>query len=204
MIGKKFSLRGIEILLNKFISLDKKTKSELIKLKGKIIGIDIESIPIIIYFKINLEGYLELSSDIEDQPDATIKGGLLDLIKANDKTQSNDQLFSGRIRIEGDLEIAQSFSKILGNIDIDWEEELSKIVGDFGAVRITKGIKNAREEFLRFSEKSQKNISDYLTEESKLLPHRYEFESFQREIENFRDSVERLSAQIFIQEKSIE
>ena len=123
MIGKKFSLRGIEILLNKFISLDKKTKSELIKLKGKIIGIDIESIPIIIYFKINLEGYLELSSDIEDQPDATIKGGLLDLIKANDKTQSNDQLFSGRIRIEGDLEIAQSFSKILGNIDIDWEEE---------------------------------------------------------------------------------
>tara|TARA_Y100001935_G_scaffold255662_1_gene270852 strand:- start:34634 stop:35248 length:615 start_codon:yes stop_codon:yes gene_type:complete len=201
MNEKKFPLESIEKIINKFISLDNDALSGLKQIKDKVICIDIDSLPLAIFFKVNEEGYLELFSNIEESADAVIKGGILDLIKASDKNQGNERLFSGRIKIHGDLEIAQHFSKVFGKINIDWEEELSKVIGDFGAVQVSKGIKIAQKELARISVISQKNLSEYLTEEARLLPHRYEFESLQADIEKFRDSVERLSAQVFIKEK---
>jgi ubiquinone biosynthesis protein UbiJ len=53
----------------------------------------------------------------------------------------------------------------------------------------------------RIGRSARDNLSEYLTEEARLLPHRFEVEDFLGEVDVLRDDCERLAARISLLEK---
>lgn len=149
-----------------------------------------------LYFVPDERGLLQLLGELEGEPEALIEGSPLDLMRASDKRDGINQLFAGHVSMRGDTELAQRFSEALGGLHIDWEEQLSKLVGDVLAHQIGNGARQVQRESERLGGIWQQNLSEYLTEEARLLPHPLEIEDWLRDVETTRDDVERLIARV--------
>ena len=105
-------------------------------------------------------------------------------------------LFSGDVTIDGDVETGQAFKSILDEIDIDWEEQLSKLTGDVIAHQLGNAARHARKIFRHSRNTLQKDIDEYLHEELRVLPARIETENFSADVTRINMDTERLAARI--------
>ena len=100
------------------------------------------------------------------------------------------------IEMQGDAELAQEVSHLARNLRWDFEEDLSKVVGDIAAHRIA----SAARALARWGEdatlRMAQNAAEYWTEESPLIASRVKVQSFVRDVSDLRDAVERLDKRI--------
>jgi ubiquinone biosynthesis protein UbiJ len=100
------------------------------------------------------------------------------------------------IELEGDMELAQEISFIARNLDWDFEEDLSRAVGDVAAHRIAGGAramhKWSRDAALRMAQ----GAAEYWTEEARLIASRVKVEDFVAGVSQLRDAIERLEKRV--------
>ena len=198
---RDFALASIERSLNALIGLDPDATAKLAMLHGRTIRIDLKGADVVLDLVPGHDGRIRVAGSIEGEPDATLSGSPIDLLRASDRQDGYAQLFGGKVRIDGDTALAQRFSDALGGLDIDWEEQLSHLTGDIAAHEIGRGVRAAQRESRRLANSAGDNLSDYLTEEARLLPHRYEVDEFLDQVDTLRDDVERIEARIALLEK---
>jgi len=196
MSARELALEALEDLINRLVSLDPDAAQRLAQWHGRVIALALRGTGITFHFIPDQHGRLQLQGSYEGQPDCLIEGSPLDLMRASDKQQGPAQLFAGHVAISGDTELAHRFSEVLGNLEIDWEEQLSRYVGDVSAHELARFGRGARDQAQRTLDLAQQNLSEYLTEEVRLLPHRFEIEEWIRDVETLRDDVERLAARV--------
>lgn len=201
MTIRDLALQGLESSLNTLVALDQEACRRLARLHGRVIALELRGTGATLVFVPDHAGHLQLYGAWEGEPDATIEGSPIDLMRASDKQHGSAQLFAGHVRLHGDTELAHRFSEVLGGLHVDWEEELSRLVGDISAHEIAKVFRQARGEGQRLAGLGVQNLSEYLTEEAGLLPHRYAFEAWQEDVESTRDDLERLAARVTLLEK---
>lgn len=189
-------VEGIEQSINLLIQQDPKTQTRFARLHGSCVGIYLRGTGIKLFFTPDHGGSLQVASRREDAPDAAIEGSPVDLLRASDKQNSTSQLFAGHVQLHGDTALAQRFSQALADLSIDWEEHLSKWLGDAVAYAVAQRAKKAAGTVGEASSLGKTNLSEYLTEELRVLPHHFEVEAFISDLEKTRDDVERLSARI--------
>lgn len=187
---------SIERAVNALIKLDPDVMAELSGLHGKVVRIELDGLPIALNLAPGEDGRLQVLDELEHGPDATLAGSPFDLLKARDSEKGVAQLFAGRVRLDGDNAVAQRFSRALGRLDIDWEEQLAQLIGDIPAHEIGRAARKAKEQGERLQSRGSETLSDYLTEETRLLPHRFEVEAFLGDIDTLRDDTDRLEARI--------
>jgi ubiquinone biosynthesis protein UbiJ len=95
-------------------------------------------------------------------------------------------------RIEGNAEFASEVGFVLRNLRWDYEEDLSRWVGDIAAHRLaTQGRK-----FLRWQNKAghnlAENLSEYLVEERALLVSTNDLQSLSRDFQAFESQLDAL------------
>ncbi|MGV6826881.1 MAG: ubiquinone biosynthesis accessory factor UbiJ [bacterium] len=187
---------GLEQTIQALLALDPVARQQLAELHGRTIAIALRGIGLTLYFVPGENGNLQLLSTLEGEPDVTISGSPLSLMQATDTENSSTQLFAGDMQIEGDTELAHQFSRILGGLDIDWEEHLSRVVGDLAAHRIGLTARQVGETASRGIHQFEDNLAEYVTEEAELLPPRLMADEFLEAVDTLRDDVERLAARI--------
>jgi ubiquinone biosynthesis protein UbiJ len=192
----------LETLFNRYLAMDPETASLLGVLEGKCIGFDLSDPDILLYCRPRAKA-VSLSLECEQEPDCVIKGTVLHLLKMMRNDDPAQSLSSGEIEIIGDSRIAQDFSDILKNVEIDWEELVSKVTGDFAAHRIGNAARQAKSWFEETLEALRLDVSDYLREESGILPTATEIGFFMRQVDEFRNDVDRLEARIKRLEKRL-
>lgn len=202
MNDRNLSVRGLERAINALINLDPEVGEKLAALHGKVIGIVLSGTPITVYVVPDHDGRLQLLTQLEGEPDAMLEGSPFDLLRASDAQRGVDQLFAGRVSISGDTGVAQRFSRALAELDVDWEEQLAQLLGDIPAHEIGRAAQALRKESERLGESGRETLSDFLTEESRLLPHRFEVEDFLDDVDATRDDLERLAARVALLERS--
>jgi ubiquinone biosynthesis protein UbiJ len=107
-----------------------------------------------------------------------------------------ETLKAGELEIEGDAALGQRLQRILGNLDLDWEEPLARLFGDPLGHELGR---TARAVFAWHRQALQTfglNTAEYLQEEARLLPVRYEVEEFLNGVDGVRADVDRLAARI--------
>ena len=146
------------------------------------------------YFLIDDET-LNLATSSSKEPDVVVCGSLITLASMNAKS-SERAIRDGSLNLSGDARLAQRFQKLLNHLKPDVEEELSSLIGDVAANRlgkISRGI-------VRWGRDARStmgaNIREYLQEESRDVPSRYETDKFSENIGTLRDDVERLEARV--------
>ena len=187
---------GLETALNGYLGLDPVTRQRLAALHGRTVGVEMAGLGLTLFFTADEAGVLQVYGRHEGEPDCWLRGTPLDLLRAGDHAKGPDQLFSQRVRIEGDSALAQRFGAILADVDIDWEEHLSRIVGDVAAHEVGSAARAARDFGQRTGRTAEQNLREYLQEESRLLPTRYEAKEFLDAVDALRDDVERLAARV--------
>jgi len=200
MTIRDLALESLERTINALIALDPDTARRLAGLHGRVVRITLSGVGIELNLVPGHDGRLQVVGSLEGDPDCTISGSPIDLLRASDRENGPAQLFAGRVRIDGDNALAQHFSEALAGLDIDWEEQLSQLTGDIAAHEIGRGVRSLRREGSRLGDSAGRNLSEYLTEEARLLPHRFEVEDFVTDVDTLRDDVERLAARITLLE----
>ena len=100
------------------------------------------------------------------------------------------------VKISGDAELAQLIAKLANQLRWEYEEDLSKIIGDAPAHFVTTQAKRFASLTQQAIADLQQNVIEYLSEEKKILLHQRDFESHKIAIQNLRDAVERLDKRI--------
>lgn len=144
--------------------------------------------------EVDSEG-ISLGRVIPDEPDVAITGSLLTLLQLG-RSGSEDLFRGGGVHMVGDAHLAQQFQKLLKLARPEPEEELSRLVGDVAA----HGIGDLARGFGRWSRNARQslsqNVTEYLQEESEVLPRRYDVERFRTQVEILRDDVARFEARL--------
>jgi len=187
---------SLEQTLNALLQLDPGAKVKLARLHGQVVAIELYGVDLMLYLVADETGQLQISSQHEGEADAIISGSLLDLIRATDTHEGSAQLFSGDMKLTGDTDLAHRFSAVLGGLDIDWEEQLSRITGDVAAHQIGRTARKLQSTARDNSKILTGNMGEYLTEEARLLPPKLETEEYLALIDTLRDDTARLEARI--------
>jgi ubiquinone biosynthesis protein UbiJ len=189
------SSAGLESLLNRYLGLDPEARARLEALHGRVIGLEVLGLGLRWYLVPGPAG-LQVLSRFEGEPDCTLAGTPLDLARMGSEGESADQLFSGAVKIRGDTELGHSFGKLLAGLDIDWEEQLSRLTGDVLAHAVGNLARGAARWGKDVLAALRQDLPEYLQEEARLLPGRYEVEEFLTEVDRLRDDLERLEQRV--------
>jgi ubiquinone biosynthesis accessory factor UbiJ len=185
----------LETLLNQAIRLDPETPARLAPMHGRVIEIVPSGFAFSLYL-IPAPNGIQLLSHFEGDADCSLRGNLLDLVRMRGTQESADQLFSGSVQLEGDARLAQQFGDFLSHLDIDWEEQLSRLTGDLVAHEVGQLARGIGRWGRRQSRITEQNLQEYLQEELRILPARLEMTPFLDGVDRLRDDTERLAARI--------
>jgi ubiquinone biosynthesis protein UbiJ len=188
------ALRPLIAALNRQIKAKSPARDICKNLQGKSMAIRVRDTALAVSLEAGNDG-LSLSSDIPDEPDVAISGSLLTLLQLG-RSGSEDLFRGGGVHMVGDAHIAQQFQKLLKLARPEPEEELSRLVGDVAA----HGLGELARGFGRWSRNARQslsqNVTEYLQEESEVLPRRYDVERFRTQVEILRDDVARFEARL--------
>lgn len=120
----------------------------------------------------------------------TISPGLLLRLLAKDDTARM------QIDIEGDTHLAAELAKVLTNMRWDYEEDLSKVVGDVPAYKVGQFTRQAGKTIKDTGVNLASMLSEYWQEENPLIAKKRHVEQFNAEVDTLRADVERLEKRL--------
>jgi ubiquinone biosynthesis protein UbiJ len=103
---------------------------------------------------------------------------------------------TARARVGGDAEIANLYRQLFAAARPDFEEELSRLLGDLPARRLSRFAQRAAGWMRRTHRTVGDNIAEYLQEESRDLVNRYELDEFLRGVDTVRETADRVEARL--------
>ena len=192
-------LSPLESLLNRNIAASSAARTMCRRLDAKVMALHIDGLPLNIYFRADGER-MSLDTQHEGTPDATLSGTPLSLLRMAGPAPEA-ALRTGSVHIQGDAEVAQTFSELLKQARPDLEEELSRILGDVAAHHVGNVARSALGFARRAADTFTQNVSEYLQEEGRDVPSRTEAEEFISGVDRLRDDVDRFEARLVLLER---
>ncbi len=174
--------KAIEKILNHYIALDPDYIQKLSSLNSKVVAINVSDWNLT-FFLIFKDHHIDVLTDYEATPDATIRS-------------TSWKLFKTDLTIEGDNALAYEVHRLLKTIDVDWEEQLSKYIGDIPAHSIVTTTQHLFSFMKKNLENMRLNIIEYLQFEKQVTPSKQTLDEFADEVFKLEMDVERLEARI--------
>jgi ubiquinone biosynthesis protein UbiJ len=192
-----------ETLINPLIQLDPETSSRLETLNGQRLVIFLEEIPWVIelaftpelsvhQFELSWQEACERNAEFE----CRIKSSFSTLLELTDSRQITRLIRENKLDLDGDIHIAQRVSAVFQELDIDWEEVLSHRIGDVAAYQLIQTLASIKKKANRQTEMLADTIGSALIDEKKIAVHRLQVIHFSDQINDLKDTTERLSARL--------
>ena len=181
--------------LNNYLALDPEAPEKLTPFDGRVIGIEITGPNRTIYLLIN-GNRISAVKTYDKEPDATITGSPAALLKLGVHRDSAPLFFAGEVEIRGNTRLGRQFKSLIAEMEIDWEEHLSRFVGDVAAHRIAGLFNDLRKWSKSAADNFADDVGEYLQEESRDVVSGAEMGMFNQQVDKLRDDTERLKARI--------
>ena len=188
------ALRPVAKLLNRNIQESLPARELCKRLSGTIVAVRVARTALAAYFVVDDET-LDVVAATSEDPDVIIGGSLIALASMAGQSGAA-AIRDGSLDLSGDAELASQFQQMLSYARPDIEEELSTIVGDIAAHRMGEFARGLGRWGREARSTMGANIREYLQEESRDLPSRYEVEKFHANVSKLRDDVDRIEARL--------
>lgn len=109
---------------------------------------------------------------------------------------ANDDSAATLATLEGDTELAAALAKVLRGMSWEYEEDLSKLIGDIPAHQIAEFGRKATAEIKSQSVNLAQMLSEYWQEERPIIAKKRHVDTFNREVDSLREATERLEKRI--------
>ncbi|MBI2784970.1 MAG: SCP2 sterol-binding domain-containing protein [Legionella longbeachae] len=193
---KKYSLKALQIALNKAAKLDEHMPAKLQTLNNKVLEMIISPLNVN-FFILFQNGKILLLDRYDKEADTVIHSSPIGLIRLSLLPASKARsLFNDKIRMTGDIELGQHVKKIFDEMDIDWEGHLAHFTGDVVAYQLGSFVRRGMAFKKQFDESIRQNITEYLQEELRITPSKNELEDFFADIDELSLTIERLQAHV--------
>lgn len=186
---KEYSLSALQMAINHALRLDPSSALKIQALHGKTLEMIIS--PLSIHFFITFEEQeIKLLASHEGLVDTIIHSSPLGLIRLSLLPASKVRsLFNDQIKIRGDALLGHAVKQLFDEIDIDWEGHLAQFTGDVVAYQVGNFVRKGMTMKQKIQTSMQHHVTDYLQEETQMLPT-------SEEVNNFFDDIDQLSLQI--------
>ena len=188
--------RALEAALNRALALDPDARSSLRALDGRRVALRVESPPLALEVKVEGEALRVGPVDAEREPDLGVRGTLAGLLGQLPMFRRDDAPPVGKLRIEGDAELARRLQTLAKNFDPDWHRPFADVFGDVVGVQVAKAFATALKQARDFATNGAETLAEYVTEESRDVVPKAELEAFHDDVDALRDDVERLASRI--------
>jgi ubiquinone biosynthesis protein UbiJ len=185
----------LETTVNKLQQLDSSALQRRKQLNGTIIGVALKEINKPLYFVINTQ-QIDILSKYEGQADCFIRLNISALKELQNNHQLTHLIKTEQLEVEGDIQIVQRFARLLTEMDIDWEEHLSAIIGDILAHKLYYQFKQYRKNASLQIKKIEKQSAEYITEELKIAPGPLEVVYFCEQVNDLKKQVDALEKRL--------
>ncbi len=179
---------------NRILRLDPATLAGLGTLHGRVVCLSFTDLATSVYLQPSEAG-LHVLNSYAGTPDVTLTGRLPAFARLSLGAQPG-LFFSGDLSISGDVELGHRFQRVLEGLDIDWEEQLSRVVGDVAAHALGNMARDARAWARQAAATLGQDVAEYLTEERRDLAPRQVVEPFLQAVDTLRADVDRLTQRI--------
>ena len=182
----------IEQVVNRVLRLDPETLRRLGELTGKTVRLDLGAGEGALTFFVSpsADG-LRFHRRHEGVADVTLRG-TIPLFARLLRTG----IAVGELQISGDIELGSRFKRILEDVELDFEEPLSRLVGDVAAHEIGRGARDFVAWGKRAADSFARDIAEYLQEESRVLASRTRVDAFLRAVDTLRADADRLQQRL--------
>lgn len=189
------ALALMERAINRALRLDPDSGLRLRPLVGRRLDVCLSdpAMTVVVRFEddgLRLEPVFDGSRDMA--ADATLRasaGGLLALALSRGR-RSRDVSF------EGDVGVIQEVRQLFAELDLDWEEQVSRLAGDHFAHQLGEAVRGGSGHVRRSAARVLANTGEYLTEERRLIPASAELDDYYAEVDRLRNDAERLEARL--------
>lgn len=192
---KPLAGRALETALNRAIALDPDTRDSLRALDGRRVAMRLASPPLALQIRVAGER-LEVGPVQDDEPDLSVRSTLGGLLSQLPFLRDDNAPPVGKLRIEGDADLARRLQKLAERFDPDWQQPFVRVFGEILGVQVANafaaGLRHARDAAGAFAS----NAAEFVTEESRDVVPREELNAFLDDVDTLRDDVERLAARV--------
>jgi len=195
MIFNSAAAMVLEKALNQGVKLDPATLAALEGLSGKVVGIELIGSGLKFYLIFSKQS-IHVQPHLDGEPDVCLRGAPLAMVSLGLAADQQDVLFSGDIEMSGDTELGQRVKKIIDDIDIDWEEHVSRICGDVVAHQMGRAVRGLSEWANQSLHTLHEDIDEYLHEEVRMLPSHDQVNVFIADVDVLRNDVDRLEKRV--------
>ena len=182
---------SLETALNLVLRLDPEILPRLGTLSGHVIAIEPSGMAMTFYL-LPKPGGIQVMDRCETEPSVRIRATPAALFRQWRGRRAR----GGEIVIEGDVGVGREFQTILARLDIDWEEQLSRVVGDVVARRLGGLWEGLRAWSGRTGDVLLRDGGEYLQQELRVLPPRQAIEQFLHAVDLLREDADRLAARV--------
>ena len=182
---------GLETALNRYLRLDPDILPQLAVLDGAAIAVELAGFGTSFYLLPGAAG-VRVIDRYEGEPTVQIRGTPVALARH----WRGQRAPGDEIAVEGDTAVAREFQAILVRMDIDWEEQLSNVVGDAIARQLGNIWRSVRGWGQRVGGVLLRDGAEYFQQELRALPPRHAVEQFLGAVDALREDTDRLVVRV--------
>ena len=166
-----------ELLINQLLQLDPQSAARLQPFENRMVTVYCTAPACTLHVSIR-QNQLHLSAITAVQADATLRGTAASLAGLLVRGGEVHNLHDTGITLTGSTGLISGLQTALRALDVDWEYQLSRLLGDLPAGAISRTVAASRSTVNRTRERFHEDLHDYLTLESGLLPSPTEVNTF--------------------------
>lgn len=184
----------VEFAINQALALNINGNNVLDSLEQKTLTIILTELGFPLSFSINENKVLVTS--LTERSDCTIKTSVKTLLELKKEQQITELIKQEKLDVQGDIKIAQLFANIAETLEIDWQSEIAKHIGDIPTYKLSQFGKNLAKKFNFASQQIQADASEWLVHEKRLVVTSSQIHDFSRKVAEVSRQTDILSERI--------
>lgn len=193
---KPLAGRALQAALNRALSLDPQTASGLDRLEGRQVVLRLDAPVLALALTIRQARFHVGPVDDAAEPDLAVRTTLGGLLGQLPLLRRSGAAPVGRMRIEGDAELARTLQEMARHFDPDWAQPFAAVFGDVIGVQVAQALAAGLRQAASAGRELAENAAGFVVEESRDVVGRDELDAFFDDVDVVRDDVERLTVRV--------
>lgn len=191
---KPLAGRALEAGLARLVALDPDTAAALHQLEGRRIGLALEAPAIALDIQV-ADGRLKVGPPTTE-PDLGIRATISGVLSQLPFLRASDAPPVGKVRINGDAELARRVQQLAKRFDPDWDKPFADLLGPIIGPQVARVLREALAASAGIARNLSRDAAEYVTEETRDVVGKAELAAFHDDVDYLRDRAERLAARV--------
>lgn len=193
---KPIAGRALEGALNRVLALDPDTQAALRKLDGKRVQLQLDAPALALAITVDAGRLRVGPADSASEADLGLRATLGGLLSQLPFLRQENGPPVGKLRINGDADLARTLQKLAQGFDPDWDKPFADAFGPIFGPQVSRVLREGLRGGGRIARGLARDAAEFVTEESRDVVAKAELAAFHDDVDELRDRAERLIARV--------